>query len=505
MVQVLNDQSERVRTIGRNTAYNTLRSVIAAGVAFSTGIVVARGLGPTDTGVYALVIWVAHATTVIVSDGLGLTLTKQVAQHGLQTESARLGGLVAFAMKIQFVLAVLGGAALVVLSGSLANLFGTPEAQALFVIAGALVFSQAFMDMFSAPINGLERQGLLVPLKTAWVISQLIAATIVLLVLDAGLWSLIIAQVVVNVPITFLHFAVLRRLVPLRSRAPISRALGRNIVRTAAILTISSTLGLVVFTRSAVFILGYFAESADVAFYSIAYAMADALQLILPMALAFAIMPTISRALGEGDFQLTRRAYEGQLRLTVLVTAPIAIGGAVLSSSVIRTFYGSAFEEAAIPLSVLLFTAALRTLALTATWVLVGSDRERLVVATYAVCATVNLGLGFALIPSLGVTGAVIAEAATQLVFMTLSMTLVWRTLGFGIPAGGLLRIVLANAPVLMAVALVVRVVEGSLARVVLGMLVVLPAYVLGLRVTNALSPFEKQYLRERLALARGT
>ena len=111
-------------------------------------------------------------------------------------------------------------------------------------------------------------------------------------------------------------------------------------------------------------------------------------------------MPALSRALGDRDFEFARRAYEGQLRLTMLAITPVAVGGAVLSSSFIHVFYGSAFGEAALPLSVLLFSAGMSTLALCGTWVLVGSDRERLVALLYAVCAVVNLGLGFALIPS---------------------------------------------------------------------------------------------------------
>ena len=144
----------------------------------------------------------------------------------------------------------------------------------------------------------------------------------------------------------------------------------------------------------------------------------------------------------------------------MLAITPVAVGGVVLSSSFIHVFYGSAFGEAALPLSVLLFSAGMSSLALCGTWVLVGSDRERLVVLIYAVCAAVNLGLGFALIPSEDVAGALIAQSATQLVFVIGTMFLVWKTLGFGIPAAGFLRIAAASIPVLLTSVLVVDAVE---------------------------------------------
>jgi O-antigen/teichoic acid export membrane protein len=247
-------------------------------------------------------------------------------------------------------------------------------------------------------------------------------------VLDRGLRGLIAAQVVVWPLIAMLHFGVMARVVGLRRTVHISAETRRRMIRSTITLTASSTLGLVVFTRSAVFMLGYFATTSDVAYYSIAFAMAEALQVALPLALAFAVMPNISRAFADGDIEFARRVYEGQLRLTALMVAPVAVAGAVLSHAVILVFYGDAFEEASGALAVLLFAAGLRSLAFCATWVLVGSDRERLVVWIYAGAVVVNIGLGLALIPSFGVAGAVGAEAATQLFLAAAAVTVVQRT-----------------------------------------------------------------------------
>lgn len=495
--------SPGVGKVGRNTAFNMLRSVVGAAVAFATGVVVARALGPADTGIFALVTWIALAATIVFAHGLGMTLNKLVAQRDAETESAEIGGIVAFGIKLQVLVAALGGVALALSAGVLANAFQTPGSRGLFALAALLAAAHALIEVFSAPINALERQGLLVPLKTIWVVALLIAATVVLYVVDGGLDALVIAQVIVGGLVAALHFAVLRRLVSFGDRSPVTAAMRRKIVLSSLPLTVSSALGLVVFTRSAVFILGYFSTSENVAFYSIAYAMADALQLMVPTALAFAMMPTISRALANRDLDFARRAWEGQLRMTMLAITPVAVGGAVLSDPFINVFYGSAFGQAALPLSVLLVSAGMRALALCATWVLVGSDREKLVVLIFAVCAAVNLGLGFALIPRHGVAGALIAEAATQLVFMTASMVLVWKSVGFGIPAAGFLRTAGASIPVLLTSTLVVELVDGDVMTLVLGIFAAPPAYALGLRVSGALSPFEKEYLLQQFTFVR--
>ncbi|MBA3374998.1 MAG: oligosaccharide flippase family protein [Actinobacteria bacterium] len=493
-------EGERVGRMGRNALFNAFRSVIGALVAFATSIVIARALGPTQTGVYTLVIWVALATTLIVSEGLALTITKSVAQHNVRTQREAIIRIVAFGIRTQLVVAAIGASALALASGFLADAFNAPGAERLFGLAAFLVFFGALIEMFSAPILGLERHGLLVPLKTVWVIAWLVSVTVVLIVLDAELEALMAVLAVIWLLVTVLHVAVLSRVVTLRRTSAISAGSRRRIARTAIALSVSSTLGLVVFKRSEVFLLGYFSVPSDVAFYSIAYAMADALQYILPMALAFAIFPNITRAFAARDFEFARRAYEGQLRLTALAIAPVAVAGALLSDPVINILYGRAFGAAALPLAVLLFSAGVNRLGYCAFGALVGSDRERLVVWITAGSAVANLSFGLALIPTFGVAGAAAAEASTQLLFAAASIFVVWRAVGFGFPVAGFLRILAANLPVLLSVGLVVRLVDSDLAKVVVGIAAVAPAYAFGLFVTRALSPWEKRYLRQRFA-----
>ena len=494
---------ERINRIGRNTAYNTLRSVVGTIVAFATGVVVARFLGPSETGIYALAIWVALAVTIVISDGLALTLTKVIAQQDVESKLPDIRGIVAFGIQLQLILVLLGAGALALGSGLLADAFDVPDAQGVFTLAAVLAASHALMNVFSAPLNALERQGLLVPLKTTWVTASLVVTIVALVVFDADLQALVAAQAVVWILVAALHFVVMNSVVMLQRDRAMTASTRRGIVRSSLALTVSSSLGLVVFTRSAVFILGYFSTTDEVAYYSIAYAMAEAAQLALPAAIAFAIMPTISRALSEGDVSFAGRAYAGQLRLTALTIMPVAVAGALLSAPVIRVFYGDDFSAAAFPLAVLLVAAGMRMLGHCANWVLVSNDDERLVVAIYGVCATVSLGLGFALIPKYGIDGALVAEACTQFAFMSTSMALVWRKVGFGLPAAGFLRIAVATIPVAVATSLVVSLVEDDVVTLALAVLALPGAYAVGLWAASALSPFEKEYLRARLPVAR--
>ena len=122
---------DQIGRIARNTLFNILRAVLGAGLAFATGIVVARGLGPSDTGVYTLVIWVALAANIILSSGLCNAVTKYIAQFDLGTDRPGVASVVAFGIRTQLKTAVAGALILVAVSGPLASAFDAPDARPL--------------------------------------------------------------------------------------------------------------------------------------------------------------------------------------------------------------------------------------------------------------------------------------------------------------------------------------------------------------------------------------
>jgi O-antigen/teichoic acid export membrane protein len=488
----------RRRRIARNTVFNSLSSLIGAGAGFVTSIVIARGLGPTGSGVYTLVIWTAIGATSIVSAGLTFAIIKFVAQYDLRTQRETLVAVVGFGLRAQALLALAGGAALALGSGLLAEAFNIPDAQSLFALASLVVVLGALTQASAAPIAGLERQALLVPLGALNVLGLLGGAIVVLLVWDAAIRALIVCQIVVGFVVLAVHLGVLSRLVEIRIGGKIPTPLKRRIASYAASMTVMSTLGLVVWQRFEVFILGYFRPSSDVAFYSIAYAMAEALQQMLPAALSAALFPSLSRAFALRDHEYAGRAYQSALRYTTMMITPVAVTGALLGGPAIHILYGDQFAAAALPLAILLFSAGVQRLTYSSIAILLASDHDRLMVWFTAAFAVVNAGLAVALIPSFGVVGATIAATVTQFVAGSVAHQLVRRTVGFGFPTAAVVRVVAANIPVFGAVGLVVGLVSGDLATLIAGMAAVAPSYAFGLCVTRALEPIEREALSKR-------
>ena len=489
----------RRRRIARNTVFNTLTSLIGVSAGFATSIVIARGLGPSEAGVYTLIIWTAIATTSIVSAGLTSSIIKFVAQYDPGTQGQTLVKIVGFGLRAQGFLALAGALVLVLCSGLLAQAFDIPEAQSLFALVSLVVILGALFQASTAPIAGLERQGLLVPLGALNGLGLLAGAVVVMLLFDAAIRALIVAQIAVGCLVLAVSLGVLSRLVEIRIRGRIPTPLKRRIASFAASMTVISTLGLVVWQRFEVFILGFFRPSSDVAFYSIAYAMAEALQQILPAALSAALFPSLSRAFAQRDHEYAGRAYQSALRYTTMVITPVAVTGTLLSAPAIHILYGNQFAAAALPLAILLYSAGVQRLTYSSIAILLASDHDRLMVWFTAGSAVVNAGLAVALIPSFGVVGATIAATVTQFVAAIVGHELVRRTVGFRFPTKAIIRVLAANIPVLGAVGLVVALVDGDLAALIIGIAVVAPAYALGLKAAGALEPSEHEAIKDFL------
>lgn len=499
--------STRQGRIARNAAFNVGTGVASAGALLVTGIVVARFLGPDETGLYALVNWGVVVVVTLAATGVGFAAMKFVAQHhGEGADGDEVASIARFSVRAGIVGAVLAGAVFAAASGPLARAFGEPRARDLFLLGACVAVPLAITRVVAGPLQGLQRQALFLPLTLAQGLLFL-AGSAAVLAAGGGLVELFYVQIAVASVVLVLHVAVLRR-VPLggtpRRLAPAMRS---RILSYGAVATGLSALDLVVWQRSEVVLLGIFAEPRTVAFYSIAFALAEGLQQIVPTAVSTALFPSLSRAFATDDRAFMAIAYERSVRITVSVTLPVAVGGALLAAPAIETLYGEEFVGAAVALQILLFSAAAGRIGYSFSSLLFAGDRERLLLVMTVGWAVLNVGLGLAFIPAFGLVGAALVNAGVQILAVATGPVIVWRLFGLSLPFGSLLRVAAATLPMAGAIVIVTLVVDGALAVLLLGGLAGTVAYAATLPATGALAPDELALARERLGsvLRRGS
>jgi len=158
-----------------------------------------------------------------------------------------------------------------------------------------------------------------------------------------GLAALLLVQLAVGLVVLALHYLALRPALDGPARGSLGATLRSRVFSYGAAVTGLSALDLIVWQRSEVVFLGIFRDAREVAFYSIAFALAEAVQQVVPSAVGNALFPNLSRAFEVGDRRFLERAYDDSIRFLALVTAPVAVAGSVLAAPAVGIVYGEAF------------------------------------------------------------------------------------------------------------------------------------------------------------------
>jgi O-antigen/teichoic acid export membrane protein len=382
------DPSEGLgRPGGGGLAHRARQSLVASAVSTAAmvlaGVIVARVLGPSGRGEYAVgsIVGVIAGTALVM--GVDVWAGRALAQ-------TRDGRSVARVLRWQALIAVAGSAAV----GSAATLV---TGEAPFGVAVALTtLGTSELIVALAALVAVQRMGLYFGgLATASL--GFLAAMIVLAQLDVR-----------SVPIALATFGITRLagslflLVALRHQPQGSgQATLREAVSFGAPAAIGSIATLVAY-RADVVVLAALAPTADVGLYAAAAAMTEGLWLI-PDALASVLLPHVARSAD------THEATARVVRLSSEVLLGGFVGLTLFGGPLVRLVFGSEYSSAADALPAL----ALAAVSLGAWKLLIADLGGRGDTRVRAFSATAGLGAmiaaDFLMIPRWGIVGAAYA------------------------------------------------------------------------------------------------
>lgn len=199
--------------------------------------------------------------------------------------------------------------------------------------------------------------------------------------------------------------------------------------------------------------LGFLQGAEVVGWYSAAYKV---VLLILGMVTLFhlGIFPTIAQY-----FERSKREFEelikNTLKATVMLALPIGIIGTLFAPLIIGLIYGSGYENAIVPLQILIWAIVVIIIRTNYKLVLVVADKQKQYLQLIFIASLVNIGLNLLLIPRISLIGAAIATLISETVFLFLIHLYTGRTV-INIPAGFLLRLLIPGIIMGMAAILLV-------------------------------------------------
>ena len=405
--------------LARFVALNLLGSFAVAVIGFGTSIVLARLLGPSNRGLFALMLSVS--SLALVFTGIGIPwATIYFATRREATSSGLLGNSLVHAGLLAAVLIP----AAWLLHQPLADAFGHGRGGLTWTLAAALV-PIMFLDWTT---HG-QLQGMLLfarynLLGVVAKITYALAILVMLGVLGLGVTGALIATASLSVVM------ILGALKPILAsgRPRFEARLYRAMLRYGSRVQVGSVFQTAI-ARLDVVILQFFRPLSEVGYYVVAQAIAE-LVLMFAGAFQMSVMPLVSRYEGE-ERQATTSA--DSVRHHGILAGAAGLGNVVFGSAVILFAYGSKFHPAVGPMLVLLPGIWFLGMGGVIQGDLGGRSRPGLSSKLAGVAALVTVVLDFALIPPLGVLGAALASLIAYTTYGIASLLALHRVSGIPI------------------------------------------------------------------------
>jgi O-antigen/teichoic acid export membrane protein len=421
--------------IARGAGGAFLLKVFEAGAAFLFSLLLGRLLGAHQYGHYAFTMaWVALLTVPALVGMENLTV-RHVAGYRASGDDARLRGLLRFV-----VLAVSAASCLLAVAASTAAASGLllPAGMALttFVLGMALVPIGALTRIQQAATRGLHRvvEGFLPELVVTPVVTL---ALIGLLWLDpqARTGERAIALTVIAMAIALVSAVViLARRLPRASREVRPIVERRAWALTALPLLLIGGMQMVI-RQTDVILLGLLVGPRVAGIYAVATRGSQFVSLLL-YGVNAALAPNISRLYVAGQLTELQRIVTRSARAVLVISTPVAVALAVFGSEFLSLF-GDEFREGAPALAILAVGQLINASTGSVGILLTMTGHERDAASGFVLSGVGNVLLNVALIPSLGATGAALANAASLTAWNVILALAVRRRLGIDSTALG--------------------------------------------------------------------
>jgi O-antigen/teichoic acid export membrane protein len=417
--------------IALSASSQTIVNLIVALMAVGILRITTHQLGPSDYGLFALVVTYVSLVSLIADLGITAMTTRELSRAGADRST-----LFGTAFSSRVALSVL---AIPVIIGSAAFLYPDKGSQfhaAIEVMSLDVLFTTVQVTAgtaFSAMVRGHVLAIVTVANRVLYLVGVVFVA-----VAHGSYLGYICAYVGADFLIAVLLFTMARIEMPFRWSFDV-RAWCRTLW-TALPLGSIQLIGNVYGWIDSI-LLSLLRSSAELGFYSVAFNVINVLGAV-PSFLMQALIPSLVNASSREVHRLVNRA----VYVLVCVGAPLAAGGIVLRNDIVLVLAGDRFLPAATPLAILSATLPVTFVQTAIGFTSVAIDRYRPLLIVGAGTLLFNVAINLILIPIYGPIGAassllcseVISLIATYIVFRHLSAVRIeWRALWRPLLASG--------------------------------------------------------------------
>jgi O-antigen/teichoic acid export membrane protein len=425
---------QSLSSVVRGTGVVLFGSLCGQALGLANNIVMRRGFSVYDFGLISLALSVVLFVQPLAELGLGSGLPRFIGFHRGRNEHGAVRGVVYTAVLLTAIAGGVFSLGIWLLADLVAAQMESPDLaptlRVMAFVAAGLALCHVLLGVFRG--WGQVQQKLLYDDLFPNVVRLLLLWGIVVL---GGPITWVAAAYLLS---TFAEVAVLlwtaRRTVAVRlPPAPIDWSAGVQMMRFSLPLLGSNQLS-VVGRQANLFLLGLFLSPADAAQYSTAALFAPSLQIFYG-AVRFIFLPVSARLVGAEEFDEFNRLYATVSKWIAALSAPVAVLFMVLPGPLLVLLFGEQYRPAALALQVLTLGYFFSVWVGPNGGALTSLGHSGHVFWGFMLSNVLAIGLSFALIPTLGILGATIAAALSQVgsnLYMSWALYRLRGTLPFG-------------------------------------------------------------------------
>lgn len=317
------------KTIAKNVGVMMASQLTTWILSFVLAIFLPRYLGAESIGAIAIANSIWAIMLVLLSFGMDIHLTKSVARDPSKT--AELLGTSLLVRTVFFVVSC----GLVALYTMVMRYDST--LLVVIVLEGAAYLFLTYANAFSAALVGMERMEF-ISISSIASKAALTGFSILLIVLDAGLYAVVAVNIVASIISCVIVFFALYRLHPLRISVNLAQA--RSMLGDSSVYLVSA-LALVVYQQIDKLFISALVDTTTVGWYGTAMNLFGTL-MFLPVVFGTVIFPSLARSYATGDAKLNiiaQRSFD----LMFLMSVPVGFGMVVIGQPLVALLYGPEF------------------------------------------------------------------------------------------------------------------------------------------------------------------
>lgn len=402
-------KSDNAKTITRNSFWYAVDASAATVVMFIASVPVARIMGPELLGHYIFLVFMTTVAQRLANVGIPATAGKYMAEYLASGQAGLARAIFDATLRYQIIIATMVTA----VGCALVRIFAQP---ALELVSYLIVLS-----MWPGMVNNIPAQANVAAENLranipASVVSFVSYSALVVLTLVLG-WGLVglacatLSSRVLEAAVRYYGVRIWLRDVP---RVAIPAELARRMFRFSQQNLLLLALGLVVWDRSELLFLRYFADVTQVAFYSLAFSITNQL-LMAPRAFSTSIGYTVLAQYGRDRTRLDA-LIRNATRYVALLALPMFLGLAAVAYPLIGTIYGPRYMAVVPVLAIMSLFSIARAFQTYSESLLQATETQGFMVQWLLWSAVLNLTLDWLLIPRYGAIGAAFANGIAQTV-----------------------------------------------------------------------------------------